>query len=37
VVADHAAIGFDLDLQALAPLPQPSQFRGELIPRRIRH
>ncbi|BBZ42247.1 hypothetical protein MCNS_53100 [Mycobacterium conspicuum] len=28
VVADHAAVVFDFELQALAPLPQPIQFGG---------
>ena len=36
VIADHAAVVFDLDLQPLAPLPQPVQLRGEVLPRRIR-
>ena len=37
VVPDHAAVVFDLGLEEFAPLPQPIQLRGEVIPRRIRH
>lgn len=33
VIADHAPVVFDLDLEAIAALPQPVQLRGEVIPR----
>jgi hypothetical protein len=36
VVAHHAAVVLDLDLEAIAPLAQPIQLRGEVLPRRIR-
>ena len=37
VIADHAAVISDLDLQVFAPLPQPVQLRGEVLLRRVRH
>ena len=36
VITDHAAVVLDLDLEAITPLPQPVQLRGEVLPRRIR-
>ncbi|BBX75491.1 hypothetical protein MSHI_33970 [Mycobacterium shinjukuense] len=34
VIADHAAVIFDLDLQPVMPLPEPGQFGGEVLARR---
>jgi hypothetical protein len=36
MVAHHAAVVLDLDLEAITPLAQPIQLRGEVLPRRIR-
>jgi hypothetical protein len=36
VIADHAAVILDLDLQEIAPVSQPGQFGRELMSRRIR-
>jgi len=36
VVADHAAVVLDFDLEAIMPLAQPIQLCGEVLPRRIR-
>jgi len=36
VVAHHAAVVLDLDLEAITPLAQPIQLGGEVLPRRIR-